>query len=121
MGYHFYNPHENKVSVARYAELFEKSLKFTRSSGSLTLLKASGSIVQRIENEAKTTDGTQPANVAVPHRLTWDPHTDVVADVAVGLTVLPCLTADVTGRLSYRMLPRGGGSATNDCFAGVRG
>ncbi|GJY56624.1 zinc finger, CCHC-type containing protein [Tanacetum coccineum] len=45
MGYHFDNPHENKVSVARYAELFENSLKFTRSSRSLTLLKASGSIV----------------------------------------------------------------------------
>ncbi|GJR98390.1 hypothetical protein Tco_0270564 [Tanacetum coccineum] len=45
IGYHFYNPHENKVFVARYAELFENSLQFTRSSGSLTLLKASGSIV----------------------------------------------------------------------------
>ncbi|GJT61450.1 hypothetical protein Tco_1004983 [Tanacetum coccineum] len=45
MGYHFYNPHENKVSVARYAKLFENSLKFTRSSRSLTLLKASGSNV----------------------------------------------------------------------------
>ncbi|GKC34395.1 hypothetical protein Tco_1046779 [Tanacetum coccineum] len=31
MGYHFYNPHENKVSVARHAESFEKSLKCTRS------------------------------------------------------------------------------------------
>ncbi|GKC60202.1 hypothetical protein Tco_1087800, partial [Tanacetum coccineum] len=31
MGYHFYNPHENKVSVARHAELFENSLKCTRS------------------------------------------------------------------------------------------
>ncbi|GKD99347.1 hypothetical protein Tco_1387331 [Tanacetum coccineum] len=45
MRYHFYNPHENKVYVAWYAELFENSLKFTRSSGSLTLLKASGSTV----------------------------------------------------------------------------
>ncbi|GJZ47750.1 hypothetical protein Tco_0601582 [Tanacetum coccineum] len=44
MRYHFYNAHENKVSVARYAELFENSLKFTISSGSLTLQKASGSI-----------------------------------------------------------------------------
>ncbi|GKA90218.1 hypothetical protein Tco_0812088 [Tanacetum coccineum] len=31
MGCHFYNPHENKVSVARHAELFENSLKYTRS------------------------------------------------------------------------------------------
>ncbi|GJT27762.1 putative reverse transcriptase domain-containing protein [Tanacetum coccineum] len=31
MGYHFYNPYENKVSVARHAELFENSLKCTRS------------------------------------------------------------------------------------------
>ncbi|GKB13330.1 hypothetical protein Tco_0847253 [Tanacetum coccineum] len=31
MGYHFYNPHENKVYVARHAELFKNSLKFTRS------------------------------------------------------------------------------------------
>ncbi|GKB27633.1 hypothetical protein Tco_0867034, partial [Tanacetum coccineum] len=45
MGYHFYNSHKNKVYVARYAELFENSLKFTRSSGSLTLLKASRSNV----------------------------------------------------------------------------
>ncbi|GJY67968.1 putative RNA-directed DNA polymerase, eukaryota, reverse transcriptase zinc-binding domain protein [Tanacetum coccineum] len=44
MRYHFYNPHENKVSVARYAELFENSLKFTRSGRSLTLLKESGSL-----------------------------------------------------------------------------
>ncbi|GKC05648.1 hypothetical protein Tco_0997258 [Tanacetum coccineum] len=44
MGYHFYNPHENKVSIARYAELFENSLKFTRSGRSLTLLKESGSL-----------------------------------------------------------------------------
>ncbi|GJV36989.1 replication protein A 70 kDa DNA-binding subunit B [Tanacetum coccineum] len=43
MGYHLYDPYENKVSVARYAQLFENSLKFTRSNGSLTLLKASGS------------------------------------------------------------------------------
>ncbi|GJS06116.1 retrovirus-related pol polyprotein from transposon TNT 1-94 [Tanacetum coccineum] len=34
MGYHFYNPYENKVFVARYVESFENSLKFTRSSGS---------------------------------------------------------------------------------------
>ncbi|GJY45655.1 hypothetical protein Tco_0434718 [Tanacetum coccineum] len=47
MGYHFYNPHDNKVSVARYAELFENSLKFTRSSRSLTLLKASESNVAK--------------------------------------------------------------------------
>ncbi|GJU74133.1 hypothetical protein Tco_1265538 [Tanacetum coccineum] len=45
MGYHFYNPYENKVSVARYARFFENSLKFTRSSGSLTLLKESESNV----------------------------------------------------------------------------
>ncbi|GJT16229.1 retrovirus-related pol polyprotein from transposon TNT 1-94 [Tanacetum coccineum] len=31
MGYHFYNPHENKVFVARHDELFENSLKCTRS------------------------------------------------------------------------------------------
>ncbi|GKA34841.1 phospholipase-like protein [Tanacetum coccineum] len=31
MGCHFYNPHENKVFVARHAELFENSLKYTRS------------------------------------------------------------------------------------------
>ncbi|GJZ75775.1 hypothetical protein Tco_0640240, partial [Tanacetum coccineum] len=31
MGYNFYNPHENKVSVARQDELFENSLKCTRS------------------------------------------------------------------------------------------
>ncbi|GJT23190.1 hypothetical protein Tco_0893127 [Tanacetum coccineum] len=31
MGYHFYNPHENKVSVARHAELFENILKCPRS------------------------------------------------------------------------------------------
>ncbi|GJX77427.1 hypothetical protein Tco_0324238 [Tanacetum coccineum] len=30
MGYHFYNPHENKVFVARHAELFESSLRCTR-------------------------------------------------------------------------------------------
>ncbi|GJU86382.1 hypothetical protein Tco_1293928 [Tanacetum coccineum] len=46
MGYHFHNPHKNKVYVARYAELFENNLKFTKSSGSLTLLKASGSIIE---------------------------------------------------------------------------
>ncbi|GJU01079.1 hypothetical protein Tco_1301679 [Tanacetum coccineum] len=45
MGYHLYNSYENKVSIARYAELLENSLKFTRSSGSLTLLKVSGSNV----------------------------------------------------------------------------
>ncbi|GJY41175.1 hypothetical protein Tco_0428445 [Tanacetum coccineum] len=50
MRYHFYNPHENKVYVAWYAELFENSLKFTRSSGSLTLLKASGSTVEESIN-----------------------------------------------------------------------
>ncbi|GJY62863.1 retrovirus-related pol polyprotein from transposon TNT 1-94 [Tanacetum coccineum] len=31
MGYHFYNPQENKVSVARHAEILEKWLKYTRS------------------------------------------------------------------------------------------
>ncbi|GJV55931.1 retrovirus-related pol polyprotein from transposon TNT 1-94 [Tanacetum coccineum] len=31
MGSHFYNPYENKVSVAHHAELFENSLKCTRS------------------------------------------------------------------------------------------
>ncbi|GJZ20354.1 hypothetical protein Tco_0556944 [Tanacetum coccineum] len=56
MRYHFYNAHENKVSVARYAELFENSLKFTRSSGSLTLQKASGSIDYELE------DHGEPAN-----------------------------------------------------------
>nr|GEU37531.1 UBN2 domain-containing protein [Tanacetum cinerariifolium] len=51
MGYHFYNPHENNVSVARYAELFENSVNFTRSSGSLTLLKASGSFLEYTQLE----------------------------------------------------------------------
>ncbi|GJS79510.1 hypothetical protein Tco_0729391 [Tanacetum coccineum] len=41
--YHF-NSHKKIVSVARYAELFENSLKFT-SSGSLTLQEVSGSNV----------------------------------------------------------------------------
>ncbi|GKD94343.1 hypothetical protein Tco_1374180 [Tanacetum coccineum] len=31
MGYHFYNPYENKVSVDRHAEIFENRLKYTRS------------------------------------------------------------------------------------------
>ncbi|GJX77066.1 hypothetical protein Tco_0323877 [Tanacetum coccineum] len=31
MGYHFYNPHENKVSVARHTEIFKNKLKYTRS------------------------------------------------------------------------------------------
>nr|GEV75188.1 hypothetical protein [Tanacetum cinerariifolium] len=31
MEYHFYNPHENKVYVARHAELFKNILKCTRS------------------------------------------------------------------------------------------
>ncbi|GJZ60454.1 hypothetical protein Tco_0616270 [Tanacetum coccineum] len=31
MGYRFYNPHENKVYVARHAEIFVNRLKYTRS------------------------------------------------------------------------------------------
>ncbi|GJV89952.1 hypothetical protein Tco_1533890 [Tanacetum coccineum] len=31
MGCHFYNPHENKVSIAHLAELFRNSLKCIRS------------------------------------------------------------------------------------------
>ncbi|GKB21316.1 reverse transcriptase domain-containing protein [Tanacetum coccineum] len=42
MGYHFYNPHENKVSVARHAKIFENRLKYQEASGSLTLLKYNG-------------------------------------------------------------------------------
>ncbi|GJX27034.1 hypothetical protein Tco_0233330 [Tanacetum coccineum] len=45
MGYHFYNPYENKVSVARHAGSFEKVSNVQEASGSLTLLKTSGSIV----------------------------------------------------------------------------
>ncbi|GJW32789.1 putative ribonuclease H-like domain-containing protein [Tanacetum coccineum] len=31
MGYHFYNPHKNKVYVAHHAKIFENRLKYTRS------------------------------------------------------------------------------------------
>ncbi|GKE02067.1 retrotransposon protein, putative, ty1-copia subclass, partial [Tanacetum coccineum] len=34
MGYYFYNPYENKIFVARYAEFFENSLTLQESSGS---------------------------------------------------------------------------------------
>ncbi|GJU47696.1 hypothetical protein Tco_1217251 [Tanacetum coccineum] len=36
--------------------------------------------VQMIENKAKTASGTQPADVAVPRKPTWDPHADVAVD-----------------------------------------
>ncbi|GKB46539.1 hypothetical protein Tco_0897292 [Tanacetum coccineum] len=45
MRYHFYNPHENKVFVARYVEFFENSLTLQKASGSLTLQEASRSDV----------------------------------------------------------------------------
>nr|GEW76225.1 transcription factor, MADS-box [Tanacetum cinerariifolium] len=45
IGYHFYNPHENKVFVARYAELFENNLNLQEASGSLDLHEASRSVV----------------------------------------------------------------------------
>ncbi|GJT21158.1 hypothetical protein Tco_0891095 [Tanacetum coccineum] len=45
MGYLLYNPHENKVSVARHAELFKNILKYTRSKWKSHFTKESGSIV----------------------------------------------------------------------------
>ncbi|GJV62765.1 hypothetical protein Tco_1473593 [Tanacetum coccineum] len=66
MGYHFYNPHENKVSVARYAELFKNTLKFRRSNGSLTLLKASGS---NVGLESLQEEDTYVGN---RYRIPWD-------------------------------------------------
>ncbi|GJX20091.1 hypothetical protein Tco_0222768, partial [Tanacetum coccineum] len=36
MGYYFYNPHENKIFVARYAEFFENSLTLQEANGSIT-------------------------------------------------------------------------------------
>ncbi|GJW92154.1 hypothetical protein Tco_0169707 [Tanacetum coccineum] len=56
MGYHFYNPYENKVSVARHAGSFEKVSNVQEASGSLTLLKTSGSIYlaqNRLSNVAR--------------------------------------------------------------------
>ncbi|GJZ67755.1 hypothetical protein Tco_0630995, partial [Tanacetum coccineum] len=35
MGYYFYNPYENKIFVARYAEFFENSLTLQEASGSI--------------------------------------------------------------------------------------
>nr|GEV62800.1 hypothetical protein [Tanacetum cinerariifolium] len=46
MQYHFYNSYEKKDFVARYAELFENSLKFTRSSGSSLWKKKLGVIIE---------------------------------------------------------------------------
>ncbi|GKD84371.1 hypothetical protein Tco_1355525 [Tanacetum coccineum] len=45
MGYYFYNPHENKIIFARYAEFFESNLDLQEVSGSHGLLKASRSEV----------------------------------------------------------------------------
>ncbi|GJV72505.1 hypothetical protein Tco_1492500 [Tanacetum coccineum] len=45
MGYHFYNPYENKVFVACYVDLFENSITLQEASGSLTLQEAGGSDV----------------------------------------------------------------------------
>ncbi|GJY77889.1 retrotransposon protein, putative, ty1-copia subclass [Tanacetum coccineum] len=45
MGYYFYNPHKNKIFVARYAEFFESNLDLQEVSGSNGLLKASRSEV----------------------------------------------------------------------------
>ncbi|GJZ32404.1 hypothetical protein Tco_0577840 [Tanacetum coccineum] len=43
IGYYFYNPHENKIFVACYAEFFENSLTLQEASRSHTLHEESGS------------------------------------------------------------------------------
>ncbi|GJX21384.1 hypothetical protein Tco_0224061 [Tanacetum coccineum] len=45
MGYYFYNPHENKIFVARYDEFFENSLTLQEASESHTLHEGSRSDV----------------------------------------------------------------------------
>nr|GEX66895.1 zinc finger, CCHC-type [Tanacetum cinerariifolium] len=45
MRYYFYNPYENKIFVARYAEYFKNSLNLQEASGSHRLLEASRSDV----------------------------------------------------------------------------
>ncbi|GJR66666.1 retrotransposon protein, putative, ty1-copia subclass [Tanacetum coccineum] len=59
MGYYFYNPHENKIFVARYDEFVENSLNLQEASGSHGLLEASRSDVRL---DLIQEDDTQPLN-----------------------------------------------------------
>ncbi|GJY40561.1 hypothetical protein Tco_0427831 [Tanacetum coccineum] len=66
MGCHYYNPHEYKVYVARHAELFENSLKCTRSEWESHSSKVSGSSVVDPATERLT---HRESNAV--QRLTW--------------------------------------------------
>nr|GEV24590.1 hypothetical protein [Tanacetum cinerariifolium] len=78
MGYYLYNPHENNIFVARYAEFFENKLNLQEASGSHGLLEASGSDVvleliqeddtQLSNDTSKRHDEVEPNDVE-PHSL----------------------------------------------------
>ncbi|GJT07567.1 hypothetical protein Tco_0842029 [Tanacetum coccineum] len=77
-------------------------------------LRVTAAQVQKIENKAKTrvnityatsaadvaatwASGTQLADMALPHRLTWDLHADVAADVACHVAIGPCFVSTRLG------------------------
>nr|GEU55525.1 hypothetical protein [Tanacetum cinerariifolium] len=78
MGYYFYNPHENNIFVACYAEFFENKLSLQEASGSHGLLEASRSDVgleliqeddtQLSNDTSKRHDEVEPNEVR-PHSL----------------------------------------------------
>ncbi|GJY58456.1 retrotransposon protein, putative, ty1-copia subclass [Tanacetum coccineum] len=63
-GYYFYNPDENKIFIARYAEFFENSLTSQEASGSNVDLE----IIQNEDHNEVEHEDVEPRNDIVPIR-----------------------------------------------------